>query len=218
MTRARAIVLVLLLSGVGWVAASAIAAGAKKARPAPGTTQAREETGKPKEEESARGPRQERLADPAREAKAMEFLKEFRPDLAVRLDDIRSKQPPRYREIIHDASRRALELEEIRKHEPQEYAERVRRLRLRACPYRLAAEHLAAPASRREQIRKQLVACLEEIFEQRQREMEAELTELEERIAELREEVRIHQAGKAGRIQERVKALIGDGASDVVFW
>lgn len=154
--------------------------------------------------------------EPRQEAKALEFLRQYFPHELEELQRARREKPFAYADRLREAFFEAAELEELKRLEPQDYALRVERMKERADVRRLAMETKKAPPERRAALEKELRKKLGRVFDRRQLELEDELREVEERLIEFREEVRLHKISRYAVIQERLAEYLR--AAEPVRW
>lgn len=155
----------------------------------------------------AQGAERPGALDAGEEAHALAFLKEYSPGEVEKLQRIKAEEPRAYTEHLREVLFRIEELERIRRNEPQEYAIIEKDMKERAAVHRLALEMKNAPPDQQAALEKQLRERLGQIYDRRTAMMRAELKEIEERLIEFREEVRIHGISRYAVTQERLAEL-----------
>ncbi len=133
------------------------------------------------------------------QAKALEFLKETRPEHYERLLTLREDNPRGYHRALRMAHRLMKLPSELRQARMQMWDARI------GIWKRIRQIRAAEDASEKEKLKEQLRRDVAEHFEAEQRQMERRLAHLEEQIGRMRQELKDRQEQREQIISERLE-------------
>ena len=163
----------------------------------------------PFERGGRRGPRGQHPVFERGVERAMDWMRQERPEQFHELVRLRRENPPEFRERVRGVMR-----EYFKQKHPDMYAhfkqqrEQEEQLRTLAEKYRASTN-----AEERVAIQSEMRGLLEQSFAQRQQARMAELKKLEERLEEFRETLKAREDNKAELIEMRLKGLIEGDAT-----
>ena len=142
---------------------------------------------------------------------AADKIQRQEPDYYKALVEIRRDDVDEYRELIEQWIFEQLEIQEIKKFEPEMFekvfkpmADLQKKERSLAARYRLAEG-----AGEKDAIKKELMSTLDKLFDLKLQRQRTELKELEERLEELKNDIKRREENKSKIIQRRFEELAG---------
>lgn len=153
----------------------------------------------------------QRALTPEELSEVVAVMKEYDPDVAMRLEEVRKANPERVRQMIAPHLPGLMRLIWLRRSNPELYQLRIQDFRINRESETLGRQlrDVGADPAKTDPLRTQLRAKLIDQFELRQKIRERELEQLEKRIAELRGEIRSRKAARDALIGQRIDQLTG---------
>lgn len=142
---------------------------------------------------------------------AIELLREYRPEMAKRYEELREKDPERAQELMRPMLGRLMELSYLKRTDPEAFELRKQDYRLWRSVFELSGKlreaRAAKDAAKVEELSAELRKQLAEHFDVRQKLRERELIRMEARLDEMRKEVEERKASRDKLIQSRIEEL-----------
>jgi hypothetical protein len=143
-------------------------------------------------------------------SEAIEILREFKPEVAQRIEAAADRNPERVGHVIGGAMPMVRELMWLKRNDAELYTLQVSDLRAERDTKQLAGRYREAKSkgdARAEALRQELQAKVAEHFQIRQQIRERRLARLEKRLQEFRDQIKEMQEKKDRLIGERVEEL-----------
>lgn len=142
---------------------------------------------------------------------ALELLREYRPEMAKRFEELREKNPERAQEMMRPMLGRLMELSYLKRTDPEAFELRKQDYRLWRSIYELSGKlreaRAAKDAAKVEELTAELRTQLAEHFDVRQKLRERELVRMESKLEEMRKEIEARKASREKLIQSRFEEL-----------
>jgi hypothetical protein len=141
---------------------------------------------------------------------AIAFVAAEDPRLAQELMELRRHDPDAFmREVFHIMLERE-ELERLSQTDQQRYLRALKERELERESHRLAEEWHRAAADEKSDIKTELKAVIDELFDVRELHRSDQIAELERELERLREALKTRQENKRTVIESRLKEMLGE--------
>lgn len=142
---------------------------------------------------------------------ALELLREYRPEMAKRFEELREKSPERAQELMRPMLGRLMELSYLKRTDPEAFELRKQDYRLWRSIFELSGKvreaRAAKDAAKVEELTAELRKQLAEQFDVRQKLRERELVRMESKLEEMRKQVEERKTSRDKLIQSRFEEL-----------
>ena len=141
---------------------------------------------------------------------AIEFVAAEDPQLAQELMELRRHDPDVFmREVFHIIQEKQ-ELERLSQTDQQRYLRALKERELERKSHRLAEEWHRAAAEAKTDLKGELEAVIDELFDVRELHRSDQIAELERELKRLKEALKTRQENKKTIIESRLKELLGE--------
>lgn len=162
------------------------------------------------EHERGRIPLPERPLTPELEKRILAIITEREPEEVDHLLELKEINPAEYHEILLRTWREQQILERLKKEDPKKYEQVKRRQQLERITRKLAREYRESDNEKRQQeIKQELRKKLDELFDLRETEREAEIVRLEKELDKMRKIVKERKTKKEEIVVNHLNKLLG---------
>lgn len=154
------------------------------------------------------------LLTPEQEAKLLVFIREICEFKYNRLMDLKEFRPDKYHRILGEAERKRRNYLRLQRKFPDR-AERLMEIKRKECRIEeLADERRTADLDqkRKDQIRAELATILSELFDLKAVKRQEKISDLEKKLADLKDQAKKRNANKAELISTRLDQILGEKA------
>lgn len=145
------------------------------------------------------------------QAKVVAWLKEWDANRLAKMERTRAENPEMYNNLIAESWMEMMKLQDLKASDPERYDNLMQERKLDAQTRQLAEKYRqATDESARAAIRTELQTLVSQLFDIREAGREAEVKELEKRLAELKSIVDKRRSNKLLIVESRLKVLLGE--------
>lgn len=152
----------------------------------------------------------ERFLPPEIEAEAMAYIKEMSAARAEMLNKMKFVHPNEYREQLFRIYEEKSKLEELRMFDLARYEQIVAQQKLEQKSWELAENYRSADPKKKEIIKKELLAVLNNLFDLKETDKKHEIARLEEELKKLHEMINYRNQNKDKIIEKHLKEMLGE--------
>ncbi|MCE9589771.1 MAG: hypothetical protein K8S99_04535 [Planctomycetes bacterium] len=144
---------------------------------------------------------------------AMDLLREFRPEMAKRIEEYKAKNPDKAQDMMRPMMGRLLEMAHLKRTDPELFKLRVDDFKLERGVDELAGQvrdaRRAGDTKKADDLTAQLKTKLSEQFDLRQKLRERELANMEKHLAEMRQRIETRKNSRDELIKSRLDEVTG---------
>ena len=146
---------------------------------------------------------------PEQEKDVLDYIRETHPEQYAEVQAIKENRPRLYKRALTRAFREMRFVQRIREEDPERYEQVLEERCLEQQSRELARKYRDADEADREKIKHELIELLHRLFDYRQLNRQSEILRLENRLAELKENLNQRKLEKEKIIENRLNQLIG---------